>query len=280
MESQSQIQREEKEVSKHYEINPQAFRYFLDSRMNYSCGYFYSDEDSLDKAQESKLELIARKLGIGSQDRVLDVGCGWGNSLYLAEKYGCDLVGVTLASNQRDFCLKAAKEKGLTGRVNILQGHFQEIDFPPESFTKVMFIGSIIHIEDREGTVRKCFNLLKPGGLMLISETYYPNHSVEQHSRAAEFVKYSVFGYSNLLTVAEEQKILENAGFEICHVENITKHYIKTINKWLENIRRNKDEIERIAEGESKRLRSYLFIAKKSLLTHTALQFQILSRKN
>lgn len=277
----AQIEREKELVGRHYDIDPKLFEYFLDKRMKYSSGYFKDGDESLDEAQEQKIRYLAGKLGVTAGDDVLDVGSGWGAALvYFAAHYGCLVTGLTLASNQAEYTMRAAADAGVAHRVKVLVRHFQEADYPPESFDKIMFIGSIIHIADRAGAADRCRRLLRPGGKLLISETYYPNRIPDgkKGNRAETFIREGIFGYGNLLTMGEEMRIMEDAGFEILHVENITPHYIKTLEKWIENVKRNQEQINLIIPGEAKRLRTYLTLARKVFVQKASHQFHILAR--
>lgn len=177
---------------------------------------------------------------------MLDVGCGWGNTLlYYSEKFGCETTGLTIA----------------------------------ESFDGVIFIGSIVHIEDRAGAAELTHSLLREGGRSLISETYLPQKNQSTEDRASNFISEQVFGYGNLITPGEEIRFLEEAGFELLGVENITSHYIKTIGKWISRVKEGKDEIDKKLPGQSKKLRTYLTLARRALKRRTSLQQQILVRK-
>jgi len=276
----SHVQQEKEAVSEHYDIDPRVFQFFLDDHMNYSSAYFDEGTKGLDEAQEKKLDLIAEKVDLGAGDKLLDVGCGWGNALlYYAENYGCEATGLTIAENQAGVIEDKAKEKGLEGQVSVVVEHYQETSFPPESFDEIIFIGSIVHIEDRAAAARLTESLLKEGGKALISETYYPREMEEEANRASRFISEEVFGYGNLIPPSEEIKFLEEAGFELLGVENITDHYIKTLDKWIDRIKARKEKIEEVVPGESKKLRTYLTLARRAFKRRTSLQQQIIVRK-
>jgi len=123
----------------HYDLGNDLFQAMLGKRLVYSCGY-WKDAADLDAAQEAKLELIFRKLGLAPGMRVLDIGCGWGEALKLAaERYGVSGVGVTVSQEQaeyaRDIC------RGLP--VEIRLADYRELH---ESFDRVFSIGMFEHV--------------------------------------------------------------------------------------------------------------------------------------
>jgi len=276
----SHVEEEKEKVSRHYDLNPEVFEYFLDDDMNYSCAYFEKGGESLNEAQRKKMDLIAEKINLGPEDELLDVGCGWGNALlYFGENYGCQVTGLTIAENQAEEIRKKAEARGLSDQLSVVVDHFLEASLPENSFDKIIFIGSIIHIEDRPGAAELTGKLLKEGGRVLVSETYLPHQDAFSNDRASRFIAEDVFGYGNLITAGQEIGCLEETGFEILDLENITDHYVRTIEIWLDRIRDRKEKIERAIPGESKKLRTYLTLARRALKRRTSLQQQILARK-
>lgn len=116
----SHVQEEKKKVSRHYDIDPQVFELFLDENMNYSCAYFEEGAEDLDEAQQRKLDIIADKINLEAGDKLLDVGCGWGNTLlYYSENYGCKTTGLTIAENQAEEIRKKAEKKDLGAKYRL-----------------------------------------------------------------------------------------------------------------------------------------------------------------
>ncbi|MFP4136181.1 MAG: class I SAM-dependent methyltransferase [Candidatus Acetothermia bacterium] len=274
------METEKQKVSTHYDMDPQVFRSFLDENMNYSCAYFDEGDEDLDEAQRRKMDLVAEKIDLGPEDDLLDVGCGWGNALlYYAENYDCNATGLTLAENQAEEILRRAKKRNLTEGISVEVEHFQETSLPEENFDSIIFIGSIIHMEDRAGAASLTYDLLKDGGKALISETYVPRKDAAGQDRASKFISEEVFGYGNLISPGEEIRNLEEAGFELLDVENITDHYVRTLEIWIDRVKRRKGEIDEASPGKSKKLRTYLTLARRALKRRTSLQEQILVRK-
>lgn len=124
---------------RHYDLGNDLFQAMLGKRLVYSCGY-WKDATNLDDAQEAKLELIFRKLGLKPGMRVLDIGCGWGEALKLAaERYGVSGVGVTVSQEQADYAREISK--GLP--IEIRLADYRTLD---EKFDRVFSIGMFEHV--------------------------------------------------------------------------------------------------------------------------------------
>ena len=92
-----------------YDLGNDLYRAMLDKRLNYTCGY-WKNAATLDEAQEAKLDLVCRKIGLKPGMRVLELGCGWGSfAKYAAEKYGAQVVGVTVSREQVELGRRCAR---------------------------------------------------------------------------------------------------------------------------------------------------------------------------
>ncbi len=151
-------------AEKHYDIGNDLYERMLDKRMVYSCGY-WADAKTLDEAQEAKLDLVCRKIGLKKGDRILDIGCGWGSfAIFAAEKYGVSVVGVTISKEQAVL----AKERAAGLPVEIRLQDYRDITDGP--FDHVISIGMFEHVGRKNyrtffETVRR---LLKDDGLFLL----------------------------------------------------------------------------------------------------------------
>src|SRR6266849_5424361 len=181
-------QRDAQAVRHHYDVSNEFYRLFLDSRMVYSCGYFPDRSESLDEAQRAKLDLICRKLHLGSEDRLLDVGCGWGGLLFYASaQYGTESLGITLSKNQLAEAQRQAA--GLNGRVKI-----EAVDY--RSLRPARVFDTIASIAQTQTVpwVRR--------------------------SRHGGFIRRYIFPDSELLPVGEVVSAAERAGFEVRDLES------------------------------------------------------------
>jgi cyclopropane-fatty-acyl-phospholipid synthase len=209
----------------HYDIGNDLYERMLDSRMTYSCGY-WKDATTLDEAQEAKIDLAARKLGIEPGMRVLDIGCGWGGAAqFMAERYGCEVVGVTVSQEQVDY----ANEHIGDLPVDIRLQDYREID---ETFDRIVSIGMFEHVGVKNyrtfmETVRR---LLVDDGLFLL-HTIGGNRSVHQGD---PWISRYIFPNSMLpsakqiATAAEDLFVLEDW-------HNFGAYYDTTLMHWVEN---------------------------------------------
>ncbi len=268
----------------HYDIPPEIFQRLLDRNMNYSCGRYPSGDEDLDTAQICKMDGIVAATGIQAGARVLDIGCGWGGpALYLAERHGCHVTGINLSPVQRDHARAWARQRGLTDRVRIEVCDVLEMPFEDGSFDHILFLESIIHMEEKEQIFARCHRLLRPGGSVFIQESCY-----DRQSRAAGYRDDAgfrevdaAFGYTaTMVSGAEMLRLLEEAGLAPMRMENISADYRRTLAQWLQRLDRFREEMNAISGEAWWMLRRYLMIALATYRSGNTLCHQITARKN
>lgn len=147
----------------HYDLGNDLYEAMLDKRLTYSCGY-WKDAKTLDEAQEAKLDLICRKLGLKPGDKVLDIGCGWGSFLgYAAEKYGIQGVGITVSKEQAKFARDRFPNLPLEFRVEDYRDH-------QGSYDHLVSVGMFEHVgaKNYRTFFEHAKRLLKKDGLFLL----------------------------------------------------------------------------------------------------------------
>ncbi len=148
---------------KHYDIGNDLFAAMLDKRMVYTCAY-WNGAKNLDEAQENKLDLVCRKLGLKNGDRVLDIGCGWGSfAKFAAERYGVSVVGITVSQEQVELGNKLCA--GLP--VEIRLQDYRDVN---EKFDHIVSLGMFehVHVKQYETYMKVAARCLKDGGLFLL----------------------------------------------------------------------------------------------------------------
>ncbi|HEU5282331.1 MAG TPA: cyclopropane-fatty-acyl-phospholipid synthase family protein, partial [Burkholderiales bacterium] len=217
-------------IQRHYDVGNDFYALWLDRNRVYSCAYFKTAEDTLDQAQEQKLDHICRKLLLKPGERLLDIGCGWGSLLiHAAREYGVSGVGVTLSEAQAALARTRIADAGLSDRIEIRVQDYREITDGP--FDKIASVGMYEHVGrgELDRYAQTVHGLLKPGGLFL-------NHGIARlHSEAPDkdtFIYRYVFPDGELSPVTDVLTSLQSAGLEVRDVESLREHYPLTLRAW------------------------------------------------
>lgn len=277
----AQREHERERVAEHYQNDPEIFRAVLGRQMAYSVGVFESPSDSLEAAQDRKLARIRAKLDVRPGEKVLDVGCGWGSVLVdLAERTEGQIHGLTLSARQREVALSRARAAGAGDRVRIDLCHVEELELPPESVDAIVFSGSIVHMHHRRAVHELVGRVLRPGGRVLISDCYFPRElRGDRDSRATHHIFVTALGYCRLTTLTEELGLIEAAGIDVVHVEDLTDSYVRTVDAWIDNIRRGRAAIDARSPGFARLLQTYMLVGRMSFHRRSALEYMILGVK-
>jgi cyclopropane-fatty-acyl-phospholipid synthase len=231
----------------HYDVGNSFYKLWLDRRMVYSCAYFHSEQDSLDAAQEAKLDLICRKLRLKPGERLLDIGCGWGGLvMYAAEHYGVDATGITLSPNQADYAKERIAESGLGDRCRVAIRDYRTLT-EADNFDKIASVGMVEHVGLTHLPVyfESVFRALKPGGLFLnhgivslgearpkpVSEKIF-----RKFWKADAFIDKYVFPDGKLTATDDVVAAAEASGFEVRDVESLREHYAMTLRHWVKSL--------------------------------------------
>ena len=272
---------ERREVAAHYEHDPEIFSLVLDRRLAYSTGIYLNPDDDLEAAQARKFEHIRKLLQIKPGEKVFDAGCGWGSVLlYLAEHTAGEFQGVTLSGQQRAVALSRASGRDWCERVSIDVRHVEEAELEPESVDVMLFVGSIVHMHNRETIHKWAARALRPGGRLFISDCYFPaEQRGPRDSAATKYILGDALGYCRLLTLSDELALIERAGLDLRSVEDFTSSYVHTVEHWIDNIRRHRKRIDELAPGFAHVLQSYMTVGKLSFARRSALEYMILATK-
>jgi cyclopropane fatty-acyl-phospholipid synthase-like methyltransferase len=274
---------DEKLVRWHYDRGDDFFAAFLGPRMVYTSGFFTNKEQSVEQAQDQKLDLVCQKLMLTPGDRFLDIGCGWGTlAMHAAKHYGVTSTGVTLSENQAAFATQRAQANGLSDRVKFLCMDYREI--PKGRFDKIANLEMVEHvgIKNLKPFYEQVYDLLDDQGLFLMQWTGLRRRSAKEDLVWGLFMaKYVFAGADASLPLAPMMGFMEKANWEIHSVENISYHYCVTIRKWHDNWMRNRDQIVK-AYGERWYRIWHVFLAWATTIAAqgTAACFQVLAHKN
>ena len=242
-------------VRRHYDIGEDLFEAFLDGSMSYSCGYARSTADDLPTLQRAKLDRICGKLCLRADDRLLDIGCGFGGLLiFAAREYGIRGVGVTLSRLHAESATRRVAEAGLAERIQIKLADFGGIT---GTYERVVSVGMLEHVPRRRyrAYFRTIARTLGPDGLGLV-HTIGCNAARNHHD---PFIQKYVFPGSNQPRLSEIAGGLERAGLAVLDVENIAQHYAYTIRGWLGGFRAKRSYLARHYDETFLRMWEYYF---------------------
>jgi cyclopropane-fatty-acyl-phospholipid synthase len=249
--------RDARAVRHHYDVSNEFFALFLDRSMTYSCAIFKRGAETLEAAQEEKLDTVCRKLELTEGDRVLDVGCGWGSfAIHAADRYGASVVGITLSEPQASLARARAAEAGVGDRVEIRVMDYRDV--VGEKFDAIASIGMVEHVgEERiDLYAKRLAGLLRPGGRLLNHGIAWLRHERE---RPGDFTQRFVFPDGQTLQLSRIQVALERARLETLHTEGFRDDYAETLRHWIGRFDDNLERAEQLAGPERVRVwRLYL----------------------
>jgi cyclopropane-fatty-acyl-phospholipid synthase len=272
------IARDRRAVTHHYDVSNEFFELFLGDAMTYSCAIWSRGAETLEEAQETKLELVCTKLGLREGERLLDVGCGWGSfAVHAAKRHGVHVTGITLSAPQAERARERARDAGVADRVEIRVADYRELR--GERFDAIASIGMVEHVGDVniDAYARTLADLLGSGGRLL-------NHGIARlrhgEAEAGPFSERYVFPDAAPLHVSRIQFALERAGFETLHVEGFRDDYARTLREWTRRLEANHATALRLAGPERMRVwQVYLRAARRGFETGFTSVYQVLAVK-
>jgi cyclopropane-fatty-acyl-phospholipid synthase len=255
--------RDRKAIEYHYDVSNDFYSLFLDPNMVYSCAYYRSENDTLELAQEQKLDHILTKLLVKPGERFLDIGCGWGALIIRAAKnFGTHATGITLSKNQFDYAQDRIRAEGLEKRCTVMLCDYRDLS-GTGVFDKIASVGMFEHVGLKNLPVyfAKIRSLLNDKGLVL-------NHGItssDVDSRwvglgAGEFIDRYVFPDGELPHLSRVLREMSVAGLEVTDVESLRRHYARTCHAWASRLEGKQEHAAELV-GE-KRLRIWqLYLA-------------------
>lgn len=244
-------------VAHHYDLDGRLYSLFLDADMQYSCAYFEHPDMTLADAQLAKKRHIAAKLLVRPDDRVLDIGSGWGGlALYLAETTGADVTGVTLSNEQLQVSNARAAGKNLSESVRFLLEDYRDI---PGPFERVVSVGMLEHVgvDFYDTYFKRCAELLTDDGVMLL-------HSIgrsEGPDVTNPWIAKYIFPGGYIPALSEVLPSIERARLLVCDIEILRLHYAETLKAWRERFMARREEVIQLYDERFARMWEFYLAA-------------------
>jgi cyclopropane-fatty-acyl-phospholipid synthase len=259
-------------VAHHYDLDGRLYSLFLDADKQYSCAYFETPDATLDDAQLAKKRHLAAKLLMKPDQRVLDIGSGWGGlGLYLAETTGADVTGVTLSTEQLQVSNARAGEKNLGKSARFLLQDYRDI---PGPFDRIVSVGMFEHVgvDHYDTYFKRCAELLTDDGVMVL-------HSIgrsEGPGITNPWISKYIFPGGYIPALSEVLPAVERAGLLVCDIEILRLHYAETLKAWRDRFLARREEAVRLYDERFARMwEFYLAASEMSFRKQNVMNFQI-----
>ena len=266
------IGKAQKNVAHHYDIGNDFYRLFLDKGMQYSCAYFIDENNTLEDAQQNKLRLIASKLNLKAGQRVLDIGCGWGDmALYLARMENVSVLGVTLSKEQCSLANNRAEQLGLADRVRFELRDYRDVT---DRFDRIVSVGMFEHVGVHHygEFFAKVNQLMTDDGIMLL-------HSIGHMSppgTASPWLRKYIFPGAYSPALSEVFTAVEQNSLWVTDLEFLRVHYAKTLAHWEQRFQTNRAKVAQMYDERFCRMwEFYLISAEMMFRTGSQLVFHM-----
>jgi cyclopropane-fatty-acyl-phospholipid synthase len=244
------LSRSRRNVAHHYDLARDLYRSFLDRDMQYSCGYFPLPDTTLDDAQTAKRRHIVAKLALERNQRVLDIGSGWGGlAIEIAKQADVRVDGVTLSKEQLKFAGERAEAAGVGHNVRFDLKDYREID---QAYERIVSVGMFEHVGSPyyRSFFGKIYDLLEPGGIALIHSI----GSLDGPGFGNAFMRKYIFPGGHIPALSEVMPAVEDSGLVMTDIEILRLHYAETLRHWRERFMENWDTIKHLYDDQFKRM--------------------------
>ena len=273
------VSKSKSNVAHHYDISDDLYELFLDTKRQYSCAYFKNENDTLETAQNNKIDHIIKKLNLKPNQRILDIGSGWGSlAIEIAKKSQCEVVGITLSENQLKYSKKKAKEMNLENQVQFRLIDYRQIN---EKFDRVVSVGMFEHVGRKfyNKYFEQVSNFLKDDGIALIHTIGSVNSPRDPHPWITKYI----FPGGYTPSLSEISLPIEKSGLIISDLEILRMHYAHTLRHWKERFLNEKEKVLEMFDEKFFRMWEFYLTASQMAFKwgdQVVFQFQLTKRKD
>ena len=243
--------RSKRNVRHHYDIGEELYDLFLDKKhRQYSCAYFTKNNESLEEAQQNKINHIIKKLNLKPGHKVLDIGCGWGGMAFeIAQQSQCEVTGISLSENQIKYCKEKAKELNLDNQVRFELLDYRSVN---SKFDRIVSVGAFEHFGKKfyKTFFKKIKNIMNDDGICLL----HTIGSVDEPGPTQPFIQKYIFPGGIVPSLSEIITPIEKTGLVLSDCETLIHHYDKTLKAWLDRFMKNKEKAKYLHNKEFVRM--------------------------
>ena len=240
--------RDRQNIRAHYDLSNEFFELMLDETMAYSCGYFENPSIDLAAASTAKFDRLCRKIGLGPDDHLLEIGTGWGGfAVHAAREYGARVTTTTISDAQFDYARQRVHAAGLDERVTVLNRDYREVTGVYDAIVSIEMIEAI-GWRQLDTYFSTCAKLLKPDGLMGLQAIVIEDRSYERAKTTDDFIKHFIFPGGFLPSIeAISSSMASVTDMSIVDLEDIGRHYAETLRRWRANLASNHEQLDALA---------------------------------
>jgi cyclopropane-fatty-acyl-phospholipid synthase len=247
-------------IAHHYDVSNEFYCLWLDPEMLYSCAYFESGSETLAQAQVKKIDHILSKIQAQKNDRLLDIGCGWGALVIrAAQNFGCRCVGITLSQQQFSAAQERVRSLGLEDRIEIRMQDYRDVR---GEFERITSVGMFEHVG--LANLSEYFSIIRR---LLTTHGLAMNHGITSSDvnngqtpyGGGDFIAKYVFPRGELAHIGTVLSAMQKGGLEVRDVESLRRHYVRTLTLWGQAFEAKSAEIKTLVGEQTYRIwRIYL----------------------
>jgi cyclopropane-fatty-acyl-phospholipid synthase len=236
-----------KNIEAHYDLSNEFFALFLDPTMMYSAANYDRSEMTLEQASVAKLDRVCRKLDLQAEDRVIEIGSGWGGlALHAVKNSGCHVTTTTISKQQFELATDRFEEHGVEDRIELLATDYRELT---GQYDKLVSIEMIEAVGERylDSYFHTCNRLLKPGGRMVIQAITMPENRFARYRKGVDFIQKYVFPGSFIPSVSRmQQAVGRSTDLRLVSAEDFADDYARTLRDWRREFFNNIDAVREL----------------------------------
>ncbi|RFF28777.1 MULTISPECIES: cyclopropane-fatty-acyl-phospholipid synthase family protein [unclassified Wenzhouxiangella] len=249
-------------IAAHYDLGNDFFAAWLDERMMYSSALYLEDGETLEQAQLNKLERICRKLALGPEDHLLEIGTGWGGlAIHAAEHYGCRVTTTTISREQYDLAREKVHKAGLEDRITLLTNDYRMLEGQFDKIVSVEMIEAVGH-QYLDTYLAKIDELLRPDGLALIQAITIEDYRYASALKGVDFIKCYIFPGAFIPSVSTiTQSMARASRLGLVELADFGTSYARTLAAWRERFEVRWEAIREMGFDEAFRRRWLWYLA-------------------